>query len=671
MPILVRPLGLGLAGCFLILSGCGGGGGGSNGPPGPDAFTFEDRAEVAPDTVITSDATTITGMRGAMPITVSGGLYSIGCTTEYVTTAGTIDNDQTVCLRHTSATGGDIRTETALTIGEVTGRFNSVTRLDTETLGLLTYLDGNGELLVLDPTGIPTAADANVADSGIAPLPTGDACVACFGQARAYPAGELSGTVFSDVHFARIAYIKRAVGNNSGGRVFRLDTTPGPATPVAQRISSLGDACRIKPTQTDDWFNVDAAAVLIERAGPDESCSATADNTATVIRLNSPATDPGTDLSLAMNTANPLHARRDASGAITGYLSFEIDRSVPADPVSELVLRDLDFNRVARLKTLAPLNITAASQIEQIGLNGLFISMTPAGENLQLFRLNADATLSPSLHTFQGFNSDTPLRKNFNDEDHLYFADANRLMRLRLDADGASSAQVLTTLDSALKIEGQRRLDRDSNPGRVVFEAVDETFTVDSGVFSVAINADDAPATVLANYPDSEGGEAKLQAVVAGSAYINITEFGVLVPEDALRIATDGSSSDLIDSGYWAGSSRQTSFDLDDIGAIPLEFIFLVTRTQGEFNADDTLQSVDPETGEPIKSLGTADNAATFQSVRTSGFGRYLLARGEISRFGNPDHDVYFLDAENADSFTPLAVTENANDIPLDLRADF
>lgn len=252
-------------------------------------------------------------------------------------------------------------------------------------------------------------------DSGIAPLPPGDACVACYGQARAYPAGELSGSTFSDVHFARLAYIKRAAGN--------------------------------------------------------------------------------------------------ASGAITGYLSFETDRSSPADSVSELVLRDLDFNRVACLKTLAPLNITAASQIEQIGQSGLFISMTPAGGSLQLFRLNANDTSSPSLHTFQGFNSDTSLRKHLSDGAHLYFADANRLVRLPLDADGTSDARVLTTLDSALKTEGQRQLDLDSSPARIVFEAVDEDFTVESGVFSVATDADNAQATILTNYPDSDGGEAKLQAV--------------------------------------------------------------------------------------------------------------------------------------------------------------
>lgn len=669
MFIPLRTFNLGLASFFVLMSGCGGGGG--NGPSGPDPFSFTDQKSVAPSTVITSEAVTITGLRGALPVTVSGGQYSVGCTSEYVATAGSIGNDQTVCLRHTSANGGDIRTETTLTIGEVTGRFNSVTRLDTETLGLLTYLDGNGELLLLDPTGIPTASDATLADSGIAPLPEENACVACYGQARAYPAGELSGTTFSGAHFARLAYIKRAIGNDSGGQVFRLDTTPGASTSVPQRISSLDDACRITPTQTDDWLDVDAAAVVIERAGPDARCSAAADNSATVIRLRSPATDPGTDLPLALATTNPLHARRDASGAVTGYLSFEIDRSNPANPTSELVLRDSDLNRVSRLITLAPLNITAASQIEQIGRGALFISMTPVGESLTLFRLNADANLSPPLHIFQGFNSATSLRKHLSDDEHLYFADANRLMRLPLDADGTSDARVLTTMDSELKIEGTRRLDLDSSPARVAFEAVDEDFTVQSGVFSVAADADNAQATILANYPDSEGGAAKLQALVAGSAYINITDFGVLVPEDALRIATDGSRSDLIDSGYWAGSSRQTSFDLADIGAIPLEYIFLVTRTQGEFTADDTLQSVDPTTGERLKTQGTANDAATFQSVRASGFGRYLLARGEISRFGVPDHDVYFLDAENAESFTPLATTRNANDIPLNLRTDF
>lgn len=148
-------VGLGLAAFTLLLSGCSGGGNSS--PSGPDAFSFAEQGDVAPNTVITSEAVTVTGLRGTLPITVSGGRYSIGCTDEYVATEGSIKNEQTVCLRHTSATGGDIQTETAPTIGQVTGRSKSVTRLDTETLGLLTYLDDNGELMVLDPTGIPTA----------------------------------------------------------------------------------------------------------------------------------------------------------------------------------------------------------------------------------------------------------------------------------------------------------------------------------------------------------------------------------------------------------------------------------------------------------------------------------------------------------------------------------
>lgn len=55
-----------------------------------------DQTNVLRNSQRTSDAVTISGIDTAVPISIVGGAYSIGCTGTFVTTAGTINNRQTV-----------------------------------------------------------------------------------------------------------------------------------------------------------------------------------------------------------------------------------------------------------------------------------------------------------------------------------------------------------------------------------------------------------------------------------------------------------------------------------------------------------------------------------------------------------------------------------------------
>lgn len=93
----------------------------------PDAFAFTDVRNAQLNTTQTSNAVTIRGLTGAAPISVSGGEYSIGCGSTFTAAAGTIANNQTVCVRHTSAGGLDIATDTTLTVGGVADTFTSTT----------------------------------------------------------------------------------------------------------------------------------------------------------------------------------------------------------------------------------------------------------------------------------------------------------------------------------------------------------------------------------------------------------------------------------------------------------------------------------------------------------------------------------------------------------------
>ncbi len=94
----------------------------------PDAFAFVTQTGVPLNSAMTSNTVTITGINAPAPISVSGGTYSIGCTATFVATASTISNNQTVCVRHTSASSNATTVTTTLDVGGVQATFQSVTQ---------------------------------------------------------------------------------------------------------------------------------------------------------------------------------------------------------------------------------------------------------------------------------------------------------------------------------------------------------------------------------------------------------------------------------------------------------------------------------------------------------------------------------------------------------------
>jgi predicted RecB family endonuclease len=101
----------------------------------PDPFSLPARRDVAPGTLVTSAAVTITGIDAPASVTVSGGEYSIGCSGDFTAAAGTIGDGQGICVRHTSAATSATTVATVLTIGGVQGRFESTTRAATSAAG--------------------------------------------------------------------------------------------------------------------------------------------------------------------------------------------------------------------------------------------------------------------------------------------------------------------------------------------------------------------------------------------------------------------------------------------------------------------------------------------------------------------------------------------------------
>jgi uncharacterized delta-60 repeat protein len=125
--------------------------------PVPPSIAFVPQTGVALSTTIVSNAVTPSGLSAVTPISVNGGEYSLGCTATFVSTQGTIEPGQSVCVRHTSAAQAYTSAITTLTVGTASGQFISTTG----AFALVTIQkQGTGSGSVTSsPSGIACGAD--------------------------------------------------------------------------------------------------------------------------------------------------------------------------------------------------------------------------------------------------------------------------------------------------------------------------------------------------------------------------------------------------------------------------------------------------------------------------------------------------------------------------------
>ena len=93
----------------------------------PDQFTFIDQTHVALNTTMTSNTITVSGIHAAVPISITGGTYSINGG-DYISDSGTVNNGDTVTIQLTSSADFDTTTEATLTIAGVFDTFSVRTR---------------------------------------------------------------------------------------------------------------------------------------------------------------------------------------------------------------------------------------------------------------------------------------------------------------------------------------------------------------------------------------------------------------------------------------------------------------------------------------------------------------------------------------------------------------
>lgn len=101
----------------------------SPGITSPDAFTFDDVTDVAPNTEITSNTITVSGINTAVPISITGGTYSINGAV-YTNESGSVNNGDTVAVRQTSSEDYSATTDATLNISGVTDTFSVTTEAE-------------------------------------------------------------------------------------------------------------------------------------------------------------------------------------------------------------------------------------------------------------------------------------------------------------------------------------------------------------------------------------------------------------------------------------------------------------------------------------------------------------------------------------------------------------
>ena len=117
------------------------------GPPDttPDQFSFDDHTDVAVNTLIESNAITVTGINAPTDISITGGEFSIDGGS-YGSTPSTVDKDQTVRVRQVSSSSYSTTTNATLTIGGVSDTF-SVTTMAMPQYTISFSSTGNGTIV--------------------------------------------------------------------------------------------------------------------------------------------------------------------------------------------------------------------------------------------------------------------------------------------------------------------------------------------------------------------------------------------------------------------------------------------------------------------------------------------------------------------------------------------
>jgi len=591
----------------------------------PAVFNFLDETGVTANTVFTSRPVTITGINVASPVSVTGGSYSVGCTTTYITAAGTVNNGQTVCARHTTgATAGAVVT-TKLTVGGVVDNFSTIVADNSNPkASMLPYGTGLKALKLYNPLKPFSVSNPVTVATALPPE--------AFDDAELGFAVDVSGSMLSNIRLARLATVRTA-------RIIAINLAVGQnSRPVT--LSSITDACRLD-SYVEDVEVPTRSRLMVQRKGADAQCD-TGDDVNTVILANAGLADAGiTPVGL-----KSIHGILGNVGQLVGFLTIE------GSPQLALVHRDANFATPVTIMNLA----NSGMQTIEAGLTYTFVAVTPQGQTLpRLYRYDNAAngtTVSAALYNF--LNSSVDGEDATYDSANIYFADGNRVLRTPFTAAGTANTAIAATLAAGQQVS-QLRLSSFAST-RLVFSSSDIHFT--GGIYSLLKTAT-AGTPQLLQASNFSVGIAQFATLAKDFAYVNVVNFGSQTVS-ALRIGADGNNATTAANAYWAGAGINTSLDMS-LSPFDSDVSYVLKGTKGA--GADTVTVTDPATGNTGITLGNVNNPVPMQAAFAFGDGRYGQLVAVIDRGGGvTDADGYFYDAQTANSLKALTTTAGVDD---------
>ena len=597
----------------------------------PNAFSFAAVADVPFNTTQTSNAVTISGIDAATPVSVSGGQYSIGCGATFTSGSGSISNNQTVCVRHTSAKQPGVAVTTTLTVGTVQADFTSTT----DNAFLLPYVNGNGQLYGY----LARTQSSRLIDSGL--IDAND--FATYSRTLLAAKLDASNGNVTGLRLDSLVYTK-------GGMVYRASLAAGGSNqPV--RVSSFSDVCNVS-TVLRDFAAPDNSWLVLHRSGSGSGCLYQYNVPPTLVKASAGLSDTGVTIGANDGYNGSLAAMHDSMGRIVSVLVSEMTSGTQ-------MLRRYDANMQSP-KNLIPLSLDQLSVMRELWTQGMYVSTTVPGTGaLQLTRYDEKSQSVTVVHTFAG---NSTVQVAF-DAANAYVGDGNKLLRIPHTASSASAGIVVTTLpdpQSSITIT-RPNISADGHAVITVFDS--SSGSAGSGIWSVPAGASNGTASQLF------GNGSGFSSMLGNRIFVNLTNFSTGQISSSSANA-DGSAVSTLADSMWGGRTQPQDFSTIPAGIGPYPFDYDLEGAQQQtfmLRVDQTgnalsVKAVDPLNPATILDLGTLAQTAPIQQVSASqdGFGTLGLVNVYfLDGTGTRQFDVYGVDLSGENSLKPLQNTSS------------
>jgi len=209
--------------------------------PTPDPFRFTDQAGVARNAQVTSDSVTLSGLTAPAPISVTGGKYSIGCDKRFTAADGTVEDGESVCVRHTSSSDFGTDTDTTLTVGTAADTFTSTTVAGDTGPEPFAFIDVGDALM--NTAQVSNAVTLRGFDGSVPLAVTGgDYSIGCSGTFTAAPGSIASGQTVCVRHTSAATPATATHTTLTAGGTADTFTSSTPAAPNLAQNGSFGAA---------------------------------------------------------------------------------------------------------------------------------------------------------------------------------------------------------------------------------------------------------------------------------------------------------------------------------------------------------------------------------------------------------------------------------------------